>query len=94
MLSRNFTKVNTKFSLSLHYNEDSSHLFLNKIFKFEADNKYVDSPSQFRLRSISRNSDYDESEEVSYKGSVHDFSVDYEATDKSNILNIHKYLTV
>ena len=29
-------------------------------------------------------------EEVSFKGSGYDFSVDYNAIDKSNILNIHK----
>ena len=28
------------------------------------------------------------------KGNVYDFSVDYSAIDKSNILNIHKYLMI
>ena len=31
-------------------------------------------------------------EEVSLQGNVYDFSVDYDATDKSDILNIQKYL--
>ena len=31
-------------------------------------------------------------EEVSLKGNVYDFPVDYDATDKSDILNIYKYL--
>ena len=36
----NFSKVNTKFYLSLHYNHDNSYLFLigKEIFKFKADN--------------------------------------------------------
>ena len=32
--------------------------------------------------------------EVSLKGNVYDFSIDYNGTDKSDILNIHKYLVV
>ena len=32
------------------------------------------------------------SSEVSLNGNVHDFSVDYNSIDKSDILNIHKYL--
>ena len=34
---------------------------------------------------------YPDSREVSLKGNVHDFSVDYNAIDKSDILNILKY---
>ena len=33
-------------------------------------------------------------EEVSFKGDAHDVSVNYDAIDKSNILNIHKYLMI
>ena len=33
-------------------------------------------------------------EEVSVKGNVYDFSVDYDANDNSDILNIHTYLMV
>ena len=33
-------------------------------------------------------------EAVSLKGNVHDFSVDYDAFDKSDILSIHKYLMI
>ena len=35
---------------------------------------------------------YAEEEELSLKENLYDFSVDYEAIDKSDILNIHKYL--
>ena len=31
---------------------------------------------------------------ASFKGNVHDLSVDYNAIDKSDILNIHRYLMV
>ena len=33
-------------------------------------------------------------QEVSLKGSKYEFSVDYEAINKSNILSIHKYLII
>ena len=38
MYSINFTKINAKFCLSLHYNGDNSYLFVNgtEIIKFEA----------------------------------------------------------
>ena len=35
-----------------------------------------------------------ESKEVSLIGNMYDFSVNYNAIDKSRILNIHKYLMV
>ena len=35
-----------------------------------------------------------DSREVSLNGNVNDFSVDYNSIDKSNILNIHKYLMI
>ena len=51
----NFSKANTKFCLSLHYNADNSYLFVNgkEIFKFKADNKNGNFPTQFCFRSIS-----------------------------------------
>ena len=90
----NFSKANTKFCLSLHYNDDNSYLFVDgkEIFKFKADNENVNFPTQFCLRSISNGYSATESREVSLNGKVHDFSVDYNSIGKSNILNIHKYL--
>ena len=35
-----------------------------------------------------------ESREISLTGNLCDFSIDYNAIDKSDILNIHKYLMV
>ena len=71
-------------------------LFVNgkEIYKFKASNKNNDFPSQFRLESISIEFDCLVSREVCLKGSVHDFSVDYNAIDKIKILNIDKYLMI
>ena len=43
---------------------------------------------------MSNKFDYIYSGEVSFKGNVYDFSVDYGAIHKSNILNIRKYLMI
>ena len=70
--SINFTKSNTRFCLSLHYNADSSYLFVNgkEIFKFKADNKNVIFPTQFCLGSISNGFSATECREVSLNGNV------------------------
>lgn len=48
--------------------------------------------SQFCLGSISNKFDYVQLEEVSIKERIYDFLVDLNTIDKSDILNIHKYL--
>ena len=80
--------------MSLHYNYDNCYLFVNgkEIFKFKTDNKNVNFPTQFCLGSLSNGFSATESREVSLNGNVYDFSVDYNSVDKSDILNIHKYL--
>ena len=80
--------------MSLHYNADISYLFVNGkfFFKFKADNKKFNFPTQFCLGSISNGFSATESREVSLNGNVYDFSVDYNSIDKSDILNSHKYL--
>ena len=92
--SIDFSKAKTKFCLSLHYNADNSYLFINRkeIFKFKADNKNVNFPTQFCFESISNGFSDTESTELSLNGIVYDFSVDYNSIDKSDIVNIHKYL--
>ena len=62
------------------------------IFNFKADNKNVNFRTQFCLGSRSNEFSAHESREVSLNGNVYDFSVDYNSIDKSDILNIHKYL--
>ena len=57
-----------KILFSLHYNADNTYLFVNgkKIFKFKADNKSFNFPTQFYLRSISNGFSATESREVSF----------------------------
>ena len=89
-----FIKPNTKFCLSLHYNADNISLFVNRkeIIKFKAENENVNFPTQFCLGSISDVFSATEFREVHLNGIVYEFSVDYNSIDKSDILNIHKYL--
>ena len=63
-----------------------------EIFKFKADNKNVNFPAQFCLGSISNGFSATDAREVSLNGNVYDFSVDYNSIDKSDTLNIRKYL--
>ena len=82
--------------MSLHCNDDKSYLFVNrkKIYKFKANSKNFNFPSQFRLGSISNKFGSNDIKQVSFKGIVYDFSVDYNAIDKSDIFSIRKYLMV
>ena len=82
----NFTKANTKFCLSLHYNADNSYLLVNP------DNTNVNFPTQFCLGSISNGFSNTEFKEVSLSRNVNHFSVNYSSIDKSNIINIQKCL--
>ena len=93
-ISISFTKANTTFCLSLHYNGGNTYLSVNgkEIFKFKANNKNANFPTQFCLGSISNGFSNTESREVSFNGNVYAFSVDYNFIDKSGLLNIHNYL--
>ena len=98
--SINFSKANTKLYLILHYNADNSCLFVNgeEIFKYKADNKNVNFPTQICLASISNGFSstiyvmYLKSREVSLNENVYDFSEYYSSIDKFDMLIIHKYL--
>ena len=63
--------------MSFQDNAENSCLFVNgqEVFKFKADNKNVNFPTQFFLESISNGFSFTESEEVSLNGNVYDFSV-------------------
>ena len=82
--------------MNLHYIHDNSYLFVNvkEIYKCLSKVINLDFPTQFCLGSISNKFDSNDIKEVTFKGSVYDFSVDYNVTDKSDILNIHKYLMI
>ena len=62
--------------------------------KPKADNKNFNFPTQFCFGSITNGFSATESREASLKGYVYDFLVDYNSIDKSDILNIRKYLMV
>ena len=76
--------------MSLLYDAYNSSLFVNgkKIFKFKADNKNINFPTQF---CVSSGFSATEFREVSLSVNMYDFSFDYNSIDKSDILNIHKY---
>ena len=91
--SINFAVTKKKFCLSLHCNGSNSYLFVNgtEIYKFKAKNsKLVASPSC--LENISKDWSTDNMKRTGFTDSVHDFSVDYEATDVDDIKDIHQYL--
>ena len=79
--SINFTKTNTKFCLSLHYNGANSYLFLNgtEIYKFKAkDSEIVATP--LYLENISKDFSVNNmKKKTGLNGYVYDFSVDYDA---------------
>ena len=92
--SINFSKANTECCLISHYNADNSYLFVNgkEIFKFKAGDKNVNLPSQLCLGRIFNGFTATESRELSLNGHVCGLLVNYNSIDKSDILNIHKYL--
>ena len=65
-----------------------------EIYMFKSDNKNVNFPTQFWLESVSNKFGAIDSREVSLKGNVYNFSVDYNPINKSNMLNIYKHLMV
>ena len=66
-----------------------------EILKFKANNKDVNFSTQFYLGKVCIGKiAAAESTEVSFKGSVYDFSVDYNAISKSDIINIYNYSMV
>ena len=93
MYSINFSKGNTKFCLSLHYNGATIYLFVNgtEIIKFKAkDSEIVATP--LCLGNISKDWSMGNMGEAALIGHVYDFSVDYDAIEVDDILDIHNYL--
>ena len=60
-------------------------------FKFKANNGHVSFSTQICVGTISSKIGTIGSREVSLKGNVYNFWVDYNSIDKFNILNTHKY---
>ena len=93
LYSINFTKENTKFCLSLHYNGANSYLFVNgkEIIKFKAKHSEIVAYPLW-LGNISKDWSVDNMKKTVLKGYVYNFSVDYDAISVSDILDMHKYL--
>ena len=89
MYSTNFTVTNKKFCLSLHYNGDSSYLFVNgkEIINFKAkDSELV--PYLLCLGNISPLN----TTNTGLYDYIYDFSVDYNTITIDERHDIHRYL--
>ena len=93
MYSIHFTKKNTKFCLSLHYNGANSYLFVNgtEIIKFKAKDSEILAYS-LCLGNISKDWTNDKMKKTGFNGCIYHFSTDYNAIAVSDMLGIHKYL--
>ena len=93
MYSINFTKVNTKFCLSLHYNGANSYLFVNgtEIHKFTTKDSMI-FPNNLCLENVSKDFSASNMKTTRFNGYIYDFSVDYNSIDVNDIKNMHKYL--
>ena len=89
----NFTVTKKKFYLRLHYNGENSYMFVNgtEIYKFKAKvSEIVAAP--LCLGNILKDCSTDNMKKTGFNRYVYYFSVDYDATDVDDILDIHKYL--
>ena len=93
MYSINFMVKRKRFCLSLHYNESNSYLFVNgtEIIKFKAKDSDI-ATTPLCLGNISKDWSVDNMKRTGFNGCVYDFSVDYDAIEVDNNLDIHKYL--
>ena len=88
--SQNFTAVNKKVVLSLHYNGDNSYLFVNgkQELKFKAkDDQIV--KEILCLGNISDDWAPANAKKTGLWGEIYDFAVDYTSTNIGNIYNVH-----
>ena len=91
--SQNFTAVNKKFVLSLHYNGDDSYLFVNgkQELKFKAkDDQIV--KEILCLENISDDWTSANAQKTWLWGEIYDFALDYRSTNIGDIYNVHRYL--
>ena len=89
----NFIQPNKRFVSSLDYNRSISFFFVNatKIYLFKA-NKYEMKDDALCLGNISKDFTINNMKKAGLKGVVKFVSVDFNAVDTNNILDIHKYL--
>ena len=91
--SQNFTALNKKFVLSLHYNGDDSYLFVNgkRELKFKAkDDQIV--KKILCLGNISDDWTAANAQKTGLWGEIYDFAVDYTSTNIGDIYNVHRHL--
>ena len=94
VFSFNFTEVEKKFVLSLHYNGDNSYLFLNgkQELKFKAKDDQIIN-EKLCLGNLSTDWTKGEVKHTGLLGKVYDFVVDYEAIDGVRpIYDVHRCL--
>ena len=94
MYAINFTVTKKKFCSRLHYNGENSYLFVNstEIYKFKAKDSEIVA-IQLSLGNISKDwSVHNIKKKTGFNDYIYDFSVDYDATDVDDIVDIHKYL--
>ena len=91
LYSINFSKENTKFCLSFHYNSANSYLLVSgtEIIKFKARYSEIIAYA-LCLGNISKDWSVDNMQKTGLKGYVYDFSVDYDPITVADILDIHK----
>ena len=91
--SISFTVSKKKFCLSLHYDGANSYLFVNstEIYKFKAKDPEIVAVL-LCLGNISKDWSVGNMKKTGFNGYVYVFSVDYDATDVDDIVDIHKCL--
>ena len=79
MYSISFTKFNTKFSVSLHYNGANSYLFVNgaEIHTFDANDSEI-VPNNLCLGNVSKDFSSSNMKKTGFNYHINDFSVDYD----------------
>ena len=96
MYYRNFTDPGKKIVLSLHYNGNNSHLFVNgrQELKFKAKRDQL-VKEELCLGNLSDQWTTSESEKTGLYGKIYDFVVDYEQiAETTKILNMDKHLII
>ena len=87
--SQNFTAVNKKFVLSLHYNGDDSYGKRELKFKAKVDQIVKEI---LCLGNISDNWTAANAQKTGLWGELYDFTVDYTSTNIGDMYNVHRYL--
>ena len=92
MCSTNFTVTNKKFCLSLHYNGDSSYLFVNgkETINFKPKDSDI-VPYTLCLGNASKEISLVNTTNTGLYGYIYDFSVDYKAITNDKIHDLWIY---